>query len=148
MITWFLIGVVTAFPLWFSLGWITRRDEHRQLARRRPLRCACGCPGHRPPRITAAAQRVAHPAVLGDHPADPGDRAPVGDPAGDRPPDPAAEVGDLAARTRALIAATPGRPPGRRVLARELGVTEHQARTLLGLVSSNGTSPTDGGRPR
>jgi len=92
-----------------------------------------------------------HPAVLGEHPTDPGDRVPVGDPAGgtgDRAPDPAAEVGDLAERTRALIAASPGRPPGRRVLARELGVTEHQARTLLDLVSLNGTSPTDGGGPR
>ena len=97
-------------------------------------------------------------AVLGDRPADPadpGDRVPVGDPVGDyaggaghRPADPVAELDDLAARTRALLAASPGRPPGRRALARELGVSEHQARTLLGLVSPNGTSPTDGGGPR
>ena len=98
-----------------------------------------------------AAEPASRAAVLGEHPTDPGDRVPVGDPAGgtgDRAPDPAAEVGDLAERTRALIAASPGRPPGRRVLARELGVTEHQARTLLDLVSLNGTSPTDGGGPR
>ena len=112
------------------------------------------------------AEPASRPAVLGDRPAAPGDRVPVGDPAGgtgDRAPAPAAgtgdrapapaggaaaEVGDLAARTRALIAASPGRPPGRRVLARELRVSEHQARTLLDLVASNGTSPTDGGGPR
>jgi len=101
------------------------------------------------------AEPASRPAVLGDRPAAPGDRVPVGDPAGgtgDRAPapaaEPAAEVGDLAERTRALIAASPGRPPGRRVLARELRVSEHQARTLLDLVASNGTSPTDGGGPR
>ena len=90
-------------------------------------------------------------AAPGDHPGDPGDREAVGDPAGgagDQPADPVDEADDLAARTRALIAAAPGRRPGRRVLARELGVTEHQARTLLGLVSSNGTSPRNGGGPR
>lgn len=102
---------------------------------------------------------------LGDHPADPADRTlvgdhagdqvgDVGDPAGDRPGEPADLVeppdplDDLVARTRALLAASSARPPGRRVLARELGVTEHQARTLLDLVSPNGTSPTDGGGPR
>jgi len=120
------------------------------------------------------AEPASRPAVLGDRPAAPGDRVPVGDPVGDpagdpvggtgdragdpaggtgdRAPapaaEPAADVGDLAARTRALIAASPGRPPGRRVLARELHVSEHQARTLLDLVASNGTSPTDGGGPR
>ena len=97
------------------------------------------------------AEPVDRVAVLGDRPADSGDRVPVGDPAGgtgDQPADPVDEADDLAARTRALIAATPGRRPGRRVLARELGVTEHQARTLLGLVSSNGTSPRNGGGPR
>ena len=105
-----------------------------------------------PPVPAEPADRV---AVLGDRLADPGDRVPVGDPVGDyaggaghRPADPVAELDDLAARTRALIAAAPGRPPGRRVLARELGVSEHQARTLLDLVSPNGTSPTDGGGPR
>ena len=90
-------------------------------------------------------------AVPGDRPADPADRVPVGDyagGAGDEPADSVDEADDLAARTRALIAATPGRPPGRRALARVLGVTEHQARTLLDLVSPNGTSPTDGGESR
>jgi len=93
-------------------------------------------------------------AVPGDRPADPAapaDRVPVGDyagGAGDEPADSVDDADDLAARTRALIAATPGRPPGRRALARVLGVTEHQARTLLDLVSPNGTSPTDGGESR
>jgi len=103
----------------------------------------------------AAVEPVDRVVVLGDHPADPGERVPVGDPggdyaggAGDQPADPVAELDDLAARTRALIAAAPGRRPGRRALARELGVTEHQARTLLDLVFPNGTSPTDGGGPR
>ena len=98
---------------------------------------------------------------LGDCPADPGDRTlvgdqvgDVGDPAGDRPGkpadlvEPADPLDDLTARTRALLAASPGRPPGRRALARVLHVTEHQARTLLDLVSPNGTSPRNGGGPR
>ena len=59
MTTWFLLGVAAGFPIWFTAGWVVRRDEHRQLARQRSLRCACGCPGPRPPRVTAAAQRVA-----------------------------------------------------------------------------------------
>ena len=62
MITWFLVGVVSAFPVWFSLGWITRRDEHRQLAWQRGARCVCGCPGPRsgprPVPVTALAARV------------------------------------------------------------------------------------------
>ncbi len=56
MITWFLGGVVTGFPLWFSLGWITRREEHRQPARQRDR--ACVCPGPRPAPVTALATRV------------------------------------------------------------------------------------------
>jgi hypothetical protein len=43
----------------------------------------------------------------------------------------------LAARVRELIERT-GRTPGRRVVARELGITEHQARTVLDRV----TAPT------
>ena len=56
MITWFLVGVVTGFPLWFSLGWITRREELRQPARQRDR--ACVCPGPRPAPVTALATRV------------------------------------------------------------------------------------------
>ena len=56
MISWFLVGVVTGFPLWFSLGWITRREEHRQPARQRDR--ACVCPGPRPAPVTALATRV------------------------------------------------------------------------------------------
>jgi len=58
MITWFLVGVVTGFPLWFSLGWITRREEHRQPARQRDRACVCVCPGPRPAPVTALATRV------------------------------------------------------------------------------------------
>ena len=58
MITWFLVGVVTGFPLWFSLGWITRREEHRQLARSRDRACVCVCPGPRSAPVTALARRV------------------------------------------------------------------------------------------
>jgi len=59
MIHVFFLGVAAGFPLWFSLGWVVRRGEHRQLARQRSLWCACGCPGPRPARVTVAAQRVA-----------------------------------------------------------------------------------------
>jgi hypothetical protein len=41
----------------------------------------------------------------------------------------------MAARVRELIERT-GRIPGRRVVARELGITEHQARTALGRVTA------------
>lgn len=56
----------------------------------------------------------------------------------------------LAARAAALIAAADGRSPGRRVLARELGCTEHRARLLLetlstNAMSANGTGPAGGG---
>jgi hypothetical protein len=60
--------------------------------------------------------------------------------------------GGLEERARELLAAG-GRPPGRRVLARQLGVSEHQARTVLATVNArdtqhtNGTSAAGGGRP-
>jgi len=55
----------------------------------------------------------------------------------------------LTERARALLAGSPGRPLGRRALARELGITEHQARTVLdaltadptAITATNGTSP-------
>lgn len=63
---------------------------------------------------------------------------PEGPQAGERPPD------ALEDRTRELLASAGGRLPGRRVLARQLGVTEHQARTLLAAVSRNGISTPRG----
>ena len=136
-------------PAGDSVGDVGEPAPPSRVARETPVPAP---PVEVPPVPVEPADRV---AVLGDRPADPGDRVPVGDPVGDyaggaghRPADPVAELDDLAARTRALLAASPGRPPGRRALARELGVSEHQARTLLDLVSPNGTSPTDGGGPR
>ena len=63
MITWFLVGG-SAFPVRFSLGWVTRRDEHRQLARPRAPRCAHGCPSTRAATVTARAERVGEPAAV------------------------------------------------------------------------------------
>ena len=68
MTTWFLLGVATGFPLWFSAGWVVRRDEHRHLARQRAPRCAprCahGCPGTRAATVTARAERAGEPAAV------------------------------------------------------------------------------------
>jgi len=91
------------------------------------------------------------------------------DPATDRaaervPSPPAGEVsssgpgaapgrGGLEERARELLAAAGTRRPGRRVLARQLGVSEHQARAVLATVNArdthhtNGTSGTGGARP-
>ena len=60
----------------------------------------------------------------------------------------AGELDALAARTREMAARNGGRVPGRRVLARELGCTEHRARTLLDALSPNGAPPAAGGGPR
>jgi hypothetical protein len=64
-------------------------------------------------------------------------------------PAPVAAVGEgrdddevLAARAAELIAAADGRAPGRRVLARELGCSEHKARVLPDAVTANGTNST------
>jgi len=51
--------------------------------------------------------------------------------------------GRLEERARELLAAG-GRPPGRRVLARQLGVSEHQARTVLATVTARDTQHTNG----
>jgi len=70
-------------------------------------------------------------------------------------PKPFAPAGDeLMARVRRLIAECPGQPPGRRAVARRLGITEHAARVVLehlvtaGSPASNGAgrakSPGDG----
>ncbi len=58
------------------------------------------------------------------------------------------ELDALAARTRELAARNGGRVPGRRVLARELGCTEHRARVLLDALSPNGSPAADGGARR
>jgi len=86
-------------------------------------------------------------------PCEPVDQAAVSAvPPGAHPPDPVAELDDLTTRARQLLAASSGRPPGRRALARELGVTEHRARTVLDLVGATGPSSgacaPDGGDPR
>jgi len=68
---------------------------------------------------------------------------------------PFAPAGDeLMTRVRRLIAECPGQPPGRRAVARQLGITEHAARVVLeqlvtaGSPASNGAgrakSPGDG----
>jgi len=51
--------------------------------------------------------------------------------------------GRLEERARELLAAG-GRPPGRRVLARQLGVSEHQARTVLATVAARDTHHPNG----
>ena len=89
-------------------------------------------------------------------PSDPVDRAAVSAvPPGAHSVDPAgtvAELDDLTTRARQLLATSSGRPPGRRALARELGITEHRARTVLDLVGTTGPSSgacaPDGGDPR
>jgi len=103
--------------------------------------------------------QVGEPAApAGALPADPvteraAERAPspaAGEPDVDGP-DAAPGWGGLEERARELLAAG-GRPPGRRVLARQLGVSEHQARTVLATVTArdthhpNGTSGTSGER--
>jgi len=67
-----------------------------------------------------------------------GDGSPGAHPA--EPTDPADELDDLTTRARQLLATSSGRPPGRRALARELGITEHRARTVLDLVGATGPS--------
>jgi hypothetical protein len=57
-----------------------------------------------------------------------------------RPGADSGERGRLEDRAREVIAAANGRPPGRRALARELGCSEHRARTALDAVAANGTS--------
>ena len=87
---------------------------------------------------TARAQRVPSPPAGGPSSYDPG--AVPG-------------RGGLEERARVLLATAGTRPPGRRVLARQLGVSEHQARAVLATVNArdthhtNGTSGTGGARP-
>jgi len=40
--------------VWFSAGWMVRRDEHRQIARQRDCGCACT----HPRSVTVVAGRV------------------------------------------------------------------------------------------
>jgi len=67
------------------------------------------------------------------------------DPGADHPPAPEpGYAGGLEERARELLAAAGPRPLGRRALARELGVTEHQARTVLAAMTANGARPKQG----
>ena len=90
------------------------------------------------PAADRAQQRVPSPPVGGPSSYDPG--AVPG-------------RGGLEERARELLAKAGTRRPGRRVLARQLGVSEHQARTVLATVTArdnhhpNGTSGTSGARP-
>ena len=52
--------------------------------------------------------------------------------------------GGLEERARELLATAGSRRPGRRVLARQLGVSEHQARTVLATVATRDTHHTNG----
>lgn len=56
--------------------------------------------------------------------------------AGSGTPAPPGDGDDLVARVRALLAEADGRAPGRRAVAKALGVTEHQARGALDLVAA------------
>ncbi|MQA13473.1 MAG: DUF2637 domain-containing protein [Pseudonocardiaceae bacterium] len=97
-------------------------------------------PAVEPPGPAVAADPVAPlPPVAAPTPV--AEPAPV---AAAPPPTPPHEPDGLAARAAALLAAADGRPPGRRVLARELGCSEHQARCLLDAATTNGTSTTNG----
>jgi len=63
-------------------------------------------------------------------------------------PKPFALAGDeLITRVRRLIAESPGQPPGRRAVARQLGITEHAARVVLDQLVTAG-SPTSNGAGR
>jgi len=81
------------------------------------------------PAPARAGQRVPSPAA---------GEAGVGDPGA------APGRGGLEERARELLAAAGTRPPGRRMLARQLGVSEHQARTVLATVAARNTHHTNG----
>ena len=96
---------------------------------------------------------LAEPAPTGDPAAQPSAAAQQGrrnhivdnDLLSPTPPRPAhgpGEAAGLAARAAELIDTRDGQAPGRRVLARELGCTEHRARVLLDALSPTGTTPT------
>ena len=97
------------------------------------------------------------PGVLPAEPATERAQQPMPSPAAGEPdvgdPDAAPGRGGLEERARELLATAGTRRPGRRVLARQLGVSEHQARTVLATVTNrdthhpNGTSGTSRGRP-
>ena len=109
-------------------------------------------------QVTGVPPSVAVPAPAAELPTPAGDHRPVGDPAGDplpavpaavawQPdptpasepePVPEAELTDeqLLEQLHGLLEGAGDRAPGRRVLARELGVTEHRIRRL-----TNGSAP-------
>ncbi|MBV9444573.1 MAG: hypothetical protein JO345_01535, partial [Streptosporangiaceae bacterium] len=60
-------------------------------------------------------------------------------------PQPFASAGDeLLARVRRLMAECPGQPPGRRAVARQLGITEHAARVVLDQLVTAGSPASNG----
>ncbi len=88
------------------------------------------------------------PGVLPAEPATERAQQPMPSPAAGEPdvgdPDAAPGRGGLEERARELLATAGTRRPGRRVLARQLGVSEHQARTVLATVTARGTHHTNG----
>jgi Protein of unknown function (DUF2637) len=121
-----------AFAVTFELLLQQRRAEQREATTPPPGAVAAPSPGlHQP---------VAPPT----HPAPPTVPARAMSPVVAAPMDPVEE------RLHALMKRT-GRRPGRRVLARELGISEHHARTVLERVSAPSSpqaSLTGGGGPR
>lgn len=74
---------------------------------------------------------------------------PAPEPAPEPAPSPGSGgAGELAARARELAARNGGKPPGRRALAKELGVTEHAARTALESLTAPVTSAGNGAATR
>lgn len=90
----------------------------------------------REPAPVAAPPAVATPAAAAAAAARPAATR------GDRGGRAAEGLGSLAERARQLAAANGGRAPGRRVLARELQVTEHKARMVLDAIAATAGTET------
>jgi len=97
------------------------------------------------PGAPAGAPAGALPAAPVTHPAEQRVGPPTaGDPSFPGPGAAPVGRGGLEERARELLATAGTRPPGRRVLARQLGVSEHQARTVLATVAARDTPHTNG----
>jgi len=140
---------------------LRRERETAQQTRVEPAPVAEPLPQlHRPftpPPVTAVPAKPAPdtpPAVASPAPVPP--PAPVGPskPSQVTPPAAAAQATDdvVVAQVRKLLTDTSGRVPGRRAVAKQLGVTEHQARVALELVGAttgpalNGAADSSGPR--
>jgi len=142
-----------AFAVAFELLLQQRRAAVTEPAHTQPVEPIEPVGPHRPTArpVLAGPGEVGEPAApAGALPAEPAaERAqqPMPSPAAGEPdvggPGAAPGRGGLEERARELLAAG-GRPPGRRVLARQLGVSEHQARTVLATVTARGTHHTNG----